>query len=181
MKTGLFSFKSRHFSTAHIRFHEIWFLHESKIHLISSANRFTSLAFPLFAIRYSPDLRYDNVHNVQSPIHPGSIQPMKKQFSKIHPDLQPMAKMTPAFHFSRRNLSLVQLLINMIPATRPRQISWWKTPIIEGCGGSTKNSFTHLQASTQFCPNASPDLAARRWIYHGQTGDGRSQEHGNSA
>jgi len=44
---------------------------------------------------------------------------MKKQISKIHPDLQQIARMTPPFNFNRQNLWLNRLLIKLIPAVKP--------------------------------------------------------------
>ncbi len=44
---------------------------------------------------------------------------MNHDYSKIHPDLRPVAQRTPAFLFSHRNLWLTKLLASLTPAPRP--------------------------------------------------------------
>lgn len=43
---------------------------------------------------------------------------MKKQLSKIHPDLQQAAKMSPTFAFSNTNLWFIHLLMNLVPTPK---------------------------------------------------------------
>ena len=47
---------------------------------------------------------------------------MKHDLSHIHPELQPIAKMSPRFSFSRKNLWLINGLVNLIPGSNPRDI-----------------------------------------------------------
>jgi acetyl esterase/lipase len=47
---------------------------------------------------------------------------MKNNLSKIHPELQPIAKLSPRFSFSRKNLWLINGLVNLIPGANPPDI-----------------------------------------------------------
>jgi acetyl esterase/lipase len=47
---------------------------------------------------------------------------MKNGFSKIHPELQPIAKMSPKFSFSSKNFWLVNLLISLMPPIKTPDI-----------------------------------------------------------
>ena len=44
---------------------------------------------------------------------------MKQEFSRVHPDLRPIALRTPAFLFSRNTLWLTKLFTRLIPPSRP--------------------------------------------------------------
>lgn len=43
---------------------------------------------------------------------------MKNQFSKIHPELEQIAKKIPKFSFSKNNLWLVNLLMHLVPSPK---------------------------------------------------------------
>jgi len=49
---------------------------------------------------------------------PGESSSMKNDFAKIHPELQQAAKMSPKFNFSKKNLWLINLLMDLTPSTK---------------------------------------------------------------
>ena len=96
---------------------------------------------------------------------------MKNVLSEIHPELQAMAKMSPKFSFSRKNIWLVNLLIALMPAPKTPDISI-ENIFIPGQEESNEDPLTDLQAKIHCLANAGVDLAARGRVCDGETGDG---------
>ena len=63
---------------------------------------------------------------------------MKDQFSKIHPELQQVAKRSPKFIFSYKNLWLINLLIALTPASKAPDDIRVENVFIPGQDGRTK-------------------------------------------
>ncbi len=63
---------------------------------------------------------------------------MKKQLSKIHPDLQQAAKMSPTFSFSNTNLWFIHLLMNLIPTPKTPDDILVENIFIHGQADQTK-------------------------------------------
>ncbi len=63
---------------------------------------------------------------------------MKKQLSKIHPDLQQAAKMSPTFGFSNTNLWFIHLLMNLIPTPKTPEDILVENIFIHGQDDQTK-------------------------------------------
>lgn len=63
---------------------------------------------------------------------------MKKQLSKIHPDLQQAAKMSPTFGFSNTNLWFIHLLMNLIPTPKTPDDILVENILIHGQADQTK-------------------------------------------
>ena len=57
--------------------------------------------------------------NPKTPLALKKTQPMRHEFSRVHPDLRSIAQRTPAFLFSRKTLWLTKRLVGLTPPSHP--------------------------------------------------------------
>ncbi len=98
---------------------------------------------------------------------------MKHNYSRVHPDLRPVAQRTPAFLFSHKNLWLTKLLASLTPAPRPPEDIVIQNRFIPSDDQQGKDQGQVLPAKIYECAYPGSGMDARWRIRDGKTGNGR--------